>query len=91
MSLSKSKCWYPNNCLHFVKRAVPSVKYFCQDYMSGIDSNFFQEKTFKTFRGFFYWLKHSRKTLLFKQEKMFSLDIDINIDMDIDILEDSSK
>jgi len=23
MSLSKSKCWYSNNCLHFVRRAVP--------------------------------------------------------------------
>ncbi len=23
MSLSKSKCWYSNNCLHFVKRTVP--------------------------------------------------------------------
>jgi hypothetical protein len=23
MSLSKSKCWYSNNCLHFIKRGVP--------------------------------------------------------------------
>jgi hypothetical protein len=23
VSLSKSKCWYSNNCLHFLKRAVP--------------------------------------------------------------------
>ncbi len=23
MSLSKSKCWYLNNCLQFLKRAVP--------------------------------------------------------------------
>ncbi len=23
MSLSKSKCWYSNNCLHFIKCAVP--------------------------------------------------------------------
>ncbi len=23
MSLSKSKCWYSNNCLHFLKRVVP--------------------------------------------------------------------
>ncbi len=23
MSLSKSKCWYSNNCLHFLKRSVP--------------------------------------------------------------------
>ncbi len=23
MSLSKSKCWYCNDCLHFLKRAVP--------------------------------------------------------------------
>jgi hypothetical protein len=33
MSLSKSKCWYSNNCLHFVKRAVPLVTVagiFCQ-------------------------------------------------------------
>jgi hypothetical protein len=26
MSLSKSKCWYSNNCLHFLKRAVPLKK-----------------------------------------------------------------
>ena len=23
MSLSKSKCWYSKNCLHFLKHAVP--------------------------------------------------------------------
>jgi hypothetical protein len=23
ISLSKSKCWYLDNCLHFLKRAVP--------------------------------------------------------------------
>jgi hypothetical protein len=23
MSLTKSKCWCSNNCLHFLKRAVP--------------------------------------------------------------------
>ncbi len=23
MSLSKSKCWYSNNCLHFLKCAIP--------------------------------------------------------------------
>jgi hypothetical protein len=23
MSLSKSKCWYSNNCLHLLKRTVP--------------------------------------------------------------------
>ncbi len=23
MFLSKSKCWHSNNCLHFLKRAVP--------------------------------------------------------------------
>ncbi len=23
MSLSESKCWYSNNCLHFLKRAFP--------------------------------------------------------------------
>jgi hypothetical protein len=28
MSLSKSKCWYSNNCLHFVKRTVPLVGYY---------------------------------------------------------------
>ncbi len=27
MSLSKSKCWYSNNCLYFLKRAVPL--FFC--------------------------------------------------------------
>ncbi len=26
MSLSKSKCWYSNNCLHFIKLAVPQNK-----------------------------------------------------------------
>ena len=24
MSLSKNKCWYSNNCLHFLKRAIPT-------------------------------------------------------------------
>ncbi len=23
MALSKSKCWYSNNCLHYLKRVVP--------------------------------------------------------------------
>ncbi len=27
MSLSKSKCWHSNNCLHFLKRAVPLPYY----------------------------------------------------------------
>jgi hypothetical protein len=27
MSLSKSKCWYSNNWLRFLKRAVPLKKY----------------------------------------------------------------
>jgi hypothetical protein len=25
MYLSKSKCWYSNNCLHFLKHAVPFI------------------------------------------------------------------
>jgi hypothetical protein len=25
MSLSKSKCWHSNNCLHFLKHAVPLI------------------------------------------------------------------
>jgi hypothetical protein len=25
MSLSKSKCWYSNNCLQFLKRVVPQA------------------------------------------------------------------
>jgi len=25
MSLSESKCWYSNNCLHFFKCAVPLI------------------------------------------------------------------
>jgi hypothetical protein len=32
MSLSKSWCWYANNCLHFLKCAVPFIKFakfFC--------------------------------------------------------------
>jgi hypothetical protein len=28
MSLNKSKCWYSNNCLHFLKCAVP-LAFFC--------------------------------------------------------------
>jgi hypothetical protein len=28
MSLSKSKCWYSNNCLHFLKRTVPFRSHF---------------------------------------------------------------
>ncbi len=28
MSLSKSKCWYSNNCLHFLKRAVSLILNF---------------------------------------------------------------
>ncbi len=27
MSLSKSKCWYLNNCFHFLKRAAPFFKH----------------------------------------------------------------
>ncbi len=27
MSLSKSKCWYSNNCLHFLKCVVPLSSY----------------------------------------------------------------
>ncbi len=46
MSLSKSKCWYSNNCLHFLKCAVPIIigtKLIgwcirqCQPLVSGID------------------------------------------------------
>jgi hypothetical protein len=33
MSLSKSKCWYSNNCLHFLKRAVP-LDYITQHFQS---------------------------------------------------------
>jgi hypothetical protein len=28
MSLSKSICWYSNNCLHFLKCAVPLVEIY---------------------------------------------------------------
>ncbi len=31
MSLSKSKCWYSNNSLHFLKCAVP-LRYLSQTY-----------------------------------------------------------
>jgi hypothetical protein len=27
MSLNKSKCWYSNNCLQFLKRADPLIPY----------------------------------------------------------------
>ncbi len=27
MSLSKRKCWYSNNCLHLIKRAVPLLEF----------------------------------------------------------------
>ncbi len=30
MSLSKSKCWYSNNCLHFFKCAVPFDSLLCR-------------------------------------------------------------
>jgi hypothetical protein len=29
MSLSKSKCWYSNNCVHFLNHAVPLYLYSC--------------------------------------------------------------
>jgi hypothetical protein len=31
MSLTKSKCWYSNNCLHFLKCAVPLQKNLKKD------------------------------------------------------------
>ncbi len=31
MSLSMSKCWYSNNCLHFLKCAVPFSNVTCKD------------------------------------------------------------
>ncbi len=36
MSLSKSKCWYSNNCLHFLKHAVPlntAVNFFTTSHL----------------------------------------------------------
>jgi len=35
MSLSRGKCLYSNNCLHFLKHAVPLLKHFtCVTYCS---------------------------------------------------------
>ncbi len=34
MSLSMSKCWYSNNCLHFLKRTGPFSKYLHKYYLS---------------------------------------------------------
>ncbi len=44
MPLSKSKCWYSNNCLHFLKRAVPLFnfpamfyyKYYLFDFLTDL-------------------------------------------------------
>jgi hypothetical protein len=33
MSLSKSKCLYSNNCLHFLKCAVPYKEFVIEDEM----------------------------------------------------------
>ncbi len=39
MSLSKSKCWYSNNCLHFLKHAVPLGKeHICREKAPNIDA-----------------------------------------------------
>jgi hypothetical protein len=34
MSLSKSKCWYSRNCLHFLKRAVPLPELILELFMN---------------------------------------------------------
>ncbi len=34
MFLSKSKCWYSNNCLHFLKCAVPLIFVFDLSFVS---------------------------------------------------------
>ncbi len=39
MSLSKSKYWYSNNCLHFLKRAVP-LKYLQLETPPACQKNF---------------------------------------------------
>ncbi len=55
MSLSKSKCWYSNICLHFYKRAVPftefmAVKAFkCVAIKANIVWLFMAVKIFKKF------------------------------------------
>ncbi len=36
MSLSKSKCWYSNNCLHFLKCAVTSDVYDETVYITNV-------------------------------------------------------
>jgi hypothetical protein len=37
MSLRKSKCWYSNNCLHFLKCAVPFNRVGCFEHVSKSD------------------------------------------------------
>ncbi len=37
MSLSKSKRWYTNNCLHFLKRAVPFIFFIVISLLNKLD------------------------------------------------------
>jgi hypothetical protein len=37
MSLSKSKCWYSNNCLQFLKHAVPSLQMLKKKLLTILD------------------------------------------------------
>ncbi len=55
MSLSMSKCWYSNNCLHFLKCAVPLMSYFFSFYTFTIVFKyyFFYLLSLAEFDGFF--------------------------------------
>ncbi len=68
MSLSKSKCCYSNNCLHFLKRAVPLGSALMKKHSSlfGIcisDDNkkFYKTNTTTWFKTFFVTNKEVNK------------------------------
>jgi hypothetical protein len=55
MSLSKSKCWYKNNCLHFLEQAVPFVSFSGQDSMERLkefDKNSYEAMKSLTAKNF---------------------------------------
>ncbi len=55
MSLCKSKCWYSNNCLHFLKCAVPF-----SDLIAIEMPNNWNAETFSTFHT--WAIKHGHKS-----------------------------
>ncbi len=40
MSLSMNKCWYSNNCLHFLKRAIPLPIFNVKPFSDLTDKHF---------------------------------------------------